>query len=619
MLFVIIIDYIRNPHLKLMSTRCFASMLICALINLVLDIGTVYTITHPDIVPDALNRLMHQLFIASVILLMFFIYLYVKILARNQIRLKKLEWVMACIPLVISAVFIIFGKLDYYRSYNAAYSYGPMVYTVFVCAFLYLVAIFAAFFGKKAMFTKYQRISIQVGIVIWICGLVVQMKFPPLLLSGICFSLLVLCVYFSFENQRENFDSEAECFNRAAFSRQLSEYYEGQKQLFLVNIAVENYERISSLTGHAASTDVILKIRDIAASVVKKPLFHSRTNIISFFETAEISSQMLDELTAAFENASIHDIAIKCRIIVMDLKKYTSNTDEVHELISFMRSYCKNAENTVCCLDEEIVSKKLRHDKIARLVGDAVENDGFEMVYQPIYNTETESYKSAEALIRIKSIDELGFVSPEEFIPIAEEQGLIMEIGDCVLSMVCEFAHRERLSEKGLSYIEINLSGIQALSPNINERIRKITERYNISPSFINLEITETASLDSGDVFLENIHKLKSSGFSFSMDDFGTGYSNLAQMNRMHYDLVKIDKSLLWDAFGEKNDDTAKNLLYSVICMIKSMGAEIVAEGVETKDMADYLAENKVEYLQGYYFSKPVKEDEFLKIITANS
>ena len=109
--------------------------------------------------------------------------------------------------------------------------------------------------------------------------------------------------------------------------------------------------------------------------------------------------------------------------------------------------------------------------------------------------------------------------------------------------------------------------------------------------------------------FLKNIESLKRDNFSFSMDDFGTGYSNLAQMNQLKYDLVKLDKSLIWPAFEEQNE-SAERLLASVIHMLKTICVRIVAEGVETEDMVNYLSQNGVEYLQGYYYSKPVTEEQ---------
>lgn len=149
-LIIIIFDYLRNPHLKLMSTSAFRAMLICTVCNLMLDISTVYTVTHLDTVPPQLNRFLHQLFIASVIMVLFFNFLYVLILNRNQERLTKRTFGAVIAPLAISAAVIIAGKLEFFASDKGAYSYGPMADMVYVCGLIYLVMTFGIIYSKNA-------------------------------------------------------------------------------------------------------------------------------------------------------------------------------------------------------------------------------------------------------------------------------------------------------------------------------------------------------------------------------------------------------------------------------------------------------------------------------------
>lgn len=616
MLIIIIFDYLRNPHLKLMSTNAFRAMLICTVCNLMLDISTVYTVTHLDTVPPQLNRFLHQLFIASVIMVLFFNFLYVLILNRNQERLTKRTFGAVIAPLAISAAVIIAGKLEFFASDKGAYSYGPMADMVYVCGLIYLVMTFGIIYSKKCTLSSYQKISVQVGMFIWLGSLVVQRIFPTALLSGLGCVLMVLCVYFSFENQRENYDAETMCFNRNAFHRQMAEYYANRKPLSIVNVTLENYERINTMYGHEYGRKAMLCTKEMIDGVLGGSVFHSRSNTFTvFYSDCEVDCRKLESLRHALCSYCFPDAQLEFRISVIDLRKYSNGTDEAYELMRFMKEYGKSSDEVICRLDDSIIEKKVRRDKIDKLLTEAVQNDGFEMVYQPIYSTEQGRFRSAEALVRMKNTGDLGFISPEEFIPIAEEKGLIMDIGDITLRLVADFAKRRTLTDK-LEYIEVNLSGIQACAPELEGRLTKILAEYDIPPTFINLEITETAALDSGEAFDTNVSALRESGFSFSMDDFGTGYSNLSQMNQMRYDLVKMDKSIIWDAFG-KGNEKSERLLASVIRLLKAINVKIVAEGVETKEMTDYLTERGVDYLQGYYFSKPVNEDKFLEVISA--
>ena len=615
-LIIIIFDYLRNPHLKLMSTNAFRAMLICTVCNLMLDISTVYTVTHLDTVPPQLNRFLHQLFIASVIMVLFFNFLYVLILNRNQERLTKRTFGAVIAPLAVAAAVIIAGKLEFFASDKGAYSYGLMADMVYVCGLIYLVMTFDIIYSKKCTLSSYQKISVQVGMFIWLGSLIVQRIFPTVLLSGLGCVLMVLCVYFSFENQRENYDAETMCFNRNAFHRQMAEYYANHKPLSIVNVTLENYERINTMYGHEYGRKAMLCAKEMIDGVLGGSVFHSRSNTFTvFYSDCEVDCRKLESLRRALCSHCFPDAQLEFRISVIDLRKYSNGTDEAYELMRFMKEYGKSSDEVICRLDNSIIEKKFRRDKIDKLLTEAVQNDGFEMVYQPIYSTEQGRFRSAEALVRMKNTGDLGFISPEEFIPIAEEKGLIMDIGDITLRLVADFAKRRTLTDK-LEYIEVNLSGIQACAPELEGRLTKILAEYDIPPAFINLEITETAALDSGEAFDTNVSALRESGFSFSMDDFGTGYSNLSQMNQMRYDLVKMDKSIIWDAFG-KGNEKSERLLASVIRLLKAINVKIVAEGVETKEMTDYLTERGVDYLQGYYFSKPVNEDKFLEVISA--
>lgn len=613
-LLIIVIDYLKNSHLKLLSTKCFRILLFLTGLNLALDITTVYTITHLDTVEPWVNKLCHQLFIGSVILAIFFNYMYVILLANDQKRMKKKELWLVLLPLLVSLAVIAIGRIDYSVTPEGVYSYGPMVYTVYICGIVYLVLTFKATMDKESSLTKEQRWSVRIGLLIWTLILAVQNANPQLLLSGMGFVLLVLAVYFSFENQKENYDTATDCFNANAFSRMLSEYYEHGKSLYLVNLTCENLERINGLLGHQMGIQALDYLREVLERNTCEPVFHSRDKVFSIFVTGKIEKmqEALERVVEELEESAFSHVKLNYHICIMDVRKYTKTQDEVYALMDFMEERCNAESERIYFLDETIVERKIRYDKIDRLLNEAMEEDGFEMYYQPIYSTSDGKFRSAEALIRLKNTGDLGFVSPEEFIPIAEEKGMIMEIGDRVLELVAGFIKRADLLNSDLNYIEVNLSGIQVAAPGLDRRLLQIMERNKVPASFINLEITETATINSSKSFLKNIESLKRDNFSFSMDDFGTGYSNLAQMNQLKYDLVKLDKSLIWPAFEEQNE-SAERLLASVIHMLKTICVRIVAEGVETEDMVNYLSQNGVEYLQGYYYSKPVTEEQFLE------
>ncbi|SKA59747.1 EAL domain, c-di-GMP-specific phosphodiesterase class I (or its enzymatically inactive variant) [Succinivibrio dextrinosolvens DSM 3072] len=216
----------------------------------------------------------------------------------------------------------------------------------------------------------------------------------------------------------------------------------------------------------------------------------------------------------------------------------------------------------------------------------------------------------------MKDKDTLSYISPDVFIPIAEKKGLISQLGDRVMNKVCSFVRKYNLDKQSFVGVGVNLSGFQLQDPSLPYRLHQSVKNYDISTKFINFEITETIAVHSRNaVIAANIEKLKKMGYKFSMDDFGTGYSNFSNMSSINYDLVKIDKSMIWQAFDGKNRKSM-TVLISIINMIHSIGCTVVAEGIETESQAEFLRECGIEFLQGFFFSKPLSEDSFLEYLS---
>ncbi|MBQ9610659.1 MAG: EAL domain-containing protein [Lachnospiraceae bacterium] len=248
-----------------------------------------------------------------------------------------------------------------------------------------------------------------------------------------------------------------------------------------------------------------------------------------------------------------------------------------------------------------------RKAQVEEALKKALEEDTFQVYYQPIWNAEKNRMESAEALIRLTD-PELGFISPEEFIPIAEQSGLITEIGLYVFEKVCQFITKERTRALGLRYIEVNLSVFQLLVGNTLEHFLEIMKRYGVTSDQINLEITETGSLATSNTMISAINEMQEWGFKFSLDDYGTGYSNLSYIMSMDFLNIKSDKGLLWDA---DTRESSSIMLTDTIKTIRRLGMNVIQEGVETKEQLDLVVGAGANLIQGYYFSKPLPEEAF--------
>jgi EAL domain-containing protein (putative c-di-GMP-specific phosphodiesterase class I) len=244
---------------------------------------------------------------------------------------------------------------------------------------------------------------------------------------------------------------------------------------------------------------------------------------------------------------------------------------------------------------------------IEQIFDRALKNHNIKMFYQPILDVQSGRFRSAEALARI--IDpEYGLISPAVFIPAAETEGYIIPIGDAVLDQVFRFVSEHDLDALGLSCVEINLSVAQCMERSLPEKISALQKKYGVDPGKINLEITETAASYAQNVMMNNLEKLTQAGISFSLDDYGTGYSNIKSVASLPISIVKLDKTFV----DEEDNPRMWIVLKNTIKMLKDMDMSIVVEGVENAELAKKFADLNCEYIQGYYYSKPVPKSDFI-------
>jgi diguanylate cyclase (GGDEF)-like protein len=237
----------------------------------------------------------------------------------------------------------------------------------------------------------------------------------------------------------------------------------------------------------------------------------------------------------------------------------------------------------------------------------AIAEKQFEMFYQPVLSVSSNEVIAFEALIRWRH-PERGMVSPGEFIPVAEETGLIIPLGEWILRQVCADA----LSWPQNIRVAINLSPVQFRSPDLVQTVFSALATTHLEPGRLELEITETALLQDNEAVLEKLHQLKSYGLQISMDDFGTGYSSLSYLRSFPFDKIKIDQTFV-RGLGKREDSLA--IVRAVISLGKNLGMTVTAEGVETDDQLGVLRQERCDEVQGFLFSPAVRLEETLKLL----
>lgn len=261
-------------------------------------------------------------------------------------------------------------------------------------------------------------------------------------------------------------------------------------------------------------------------------------------------------------------------------------------------------------LSEEMIKKI---DMIGKLKK-SLDNREIHLVYQPVFDAITNEPKGFEALVRWNN-QVLGYVNPEVFIKLAEETGYIIQLSDWIFREAISFAKKINQGYKK-TFVSINLSGVQLQRENLYKYVTNMLAEQQVDPEIIGIEITETSIIEYFDYVVPNLKRLKDLGMRISLDDFGTGYSSLNYLRKLPINTLKIDKTFIDEIFIESK---AALVINNLLNLAHELKLDTVAEGVETKEQKDYLMSKNCKFIQGYYMSKPLVDEEAMKILNLTS
>lgn len=487
----------------------------------------------------------------------------------------------------------------------------------YVAVIVYVGIVVAYMIKYMKMMPDYKRYSIFFLIVVWVVTATVQFFNNERLLVGYSMSVSLVYMYMKIENPERNIDKDTGAFNRNALYTYIANRINREdKGMVVLVFAIDDYSFINETFGYRNASIMLKKIVDFLCKNKNCTVFKRTENEFTIvYDNMEMLTEHLKVIKERFEKSwKINEVSLKvyfnaCYLYV----KRCDNSDVISDTLNYFLMKCKKDGNkNIIEIDDEKLKEKREITKAEYAVKKAIEERSIDVYYQPIYSNAKKRYISAEALVRIR--DEEGrFVSPELFIPIAEQNGRILEIGKVVFEKVCQMIRDYNPAKYGIEYIEVNLSVVQCMQENLAKILIDIMNEYGISPSFINLEITETAAIKSEKIFIRNMDELIAAGSSFTIDDYGSGYSNMNYVIGLPISIVKIDKYFVWSYF---KSEKAKIAFEFAVSMLHSMNLKIVAEGIEEKDQAEKMYELGVDDIQGYYYSKPVDTYKFIEIIS---
>ena len=381
---------------------------------------------------------------------------------------------------------------------------------------------------------------------------------------------------------------------------------------------LDNFKIINDTMGHevgdALLKEVALRLVDTRPEMdmvarLGGDEFAFIINKIGVIEDAVRFAHRLNQLLKKPITVNGHTINMGSSIGVTIYPDDANNSEELLRNADIAMYQAKdNGRNTTCFFTREMNVKLQKNKEILNDLAKSLTQDQFELYYQPLFAINDNSLVGAEALIRWHHPDK-GMIPPDQFIAVAEQSGLINELGDWVLAQACREINT--FADVGISGIRvaINISPVQFRRKDFLQHMLLILKQYNVSTDCIELEITEGAVMYNVDQAIKTMQALHDAGFQLAMDDFGTGYSSLSYLKRFPIQKVKIDQSFISDL---ENDDDSKSITTAIIQMSHSLGLDVLAEGVETKAQLQYLQEEKCDYVQGYYTGRPMPASEFI-------
>ncbi len=394
-----------------------------------------------------------------------------------------------------------------------------------------------------------------------------------------------------------------------------------EQKIALVQMNIDNFSNLRSIIGYEQSNVILIKFADYLNELAKEFMFsvyhtvHNNfllimPNIDSTKDVLSVIKMIQHELISFYTmgNSNLHMTASAGVSVYPDRSSTYNLLDDAYKALATAE---KNGHGRIEIYEKSQGQYDYDELKLYNDMHQALSKNEFEIYYQPIVDAKTQEVVSAEALIRWHHPDH-GMIGPNIFIPIMEKTGLIVELGKYVLEEVLKQQKRWELFKFRQIDVSINLSLLELESGRFVEYVAQQLAQNQVSPELIKFEITEGAAMISEEETSRQLLELKRIGINISLDDFGTGYTSFAYLKKIPANILKIDRSLIINIVKNEED---QRIVKAMIELGHTLGMEIVVEGIENKKMYEMILSMDCDYIQGYYFSKPIPVFEFQKLL----
>ncbi|EGT5475808.1 bifunctional diguanylate cyclase/phosphodiesterase, partial [Clostridioides difficile] len=445
-------------------------------------------------------------------------------------------------------------------------------------------------------------------------------SFATALFIYLIFSTISLLIWEYYNKKRFKrifyTDNLTKIKNQVAFENRAIEilHNASNKEYVLLNIDIDNFKYINDTHGYEYGDKVLIIVAAALSKTFNIKETCARIGSDNFVILAKYRDSLLEDIREMLTNAIISELdmnvtqtisyCIGAYLVEIDNLGYKSINSMMDKAnIAHKVSKTRGISSTVW-YNENLLKQLQMENSIYNYMYKAIENEEFHMYLQPKFQISSLNVVSAEALVRWFS-PELGFLSPDEFIPLFEKSGFIIELDFYMLKKACSFVKKTFMKKNQYTYpIAVNFSRVTIYQNSFYQRFLDTVKEYEIPFKYIEIEVTESAFNEISQPVISILEELKKLGFLISMDDFGSGYSSLSLLCSLYINGLKLDKSLLKETF---NREKVYSIIQCIIEMSHRIGMSVVCEGIETKKDLEFLNTVKCDVGQGFYFSKPIE------------
>ena len=611
--FLIMLAIISKARKRLIGYQSyvFRVFLFMAIANCILDTISSYCLPHYESLPGWFNWGLNALFLTSqmYIPVVFVLYIYRKLTNVTSVERRL---VLACmLPATIGALLALTSPLHHLIFYfdETGYKHGRLHSYLYVnFAFYVLMALFLAVRWRKQMVRNEVPLLFPM-VAVSVLPVMTQFFMPEIMLAGLGAGLTVYIMYFALENGTSLVDPVTGSLNREAMLIDLKEDPEEHEGTLIYAVAPDNFKLVNELYGLEGGNDVLCWIaRVLQKEYGENKVFRFGGDTFVLLSEKDGEQKHLHELVGQSIRIGGVDLHLTACVALVHASHHAEGelVSAIEYAISEAKARGKGQDFEV---EETAAGELIRRKAIEQTLMQNIREGKFEVHYQLIYDIRKNGFYSMEALARL-NVPEYGYVSPEEFIRIAEKNGSIIRLGLLVLEECCRFIKERNLHDLGIDFIEVNLSMVQIMQPEIHKDVLRIMQKYGIPTHMINFEVTESVAASSEELLIHNMQRFTEQRIHLSLDDYGSGYSNINYLVDLPFSIVKIDKYVLWAAM---KNETSRIILENTIRTFKDVGLRVVVEGVEDQAMSDMIIGMGADYIQGFFYSRPVPGDKIVE------